>query len=442
MVAVLFKRPYLAVSILFVICLLVFIALLPVPRTTKNLFSSDGIGYFSNLRSLVIDHDLNLNNEYYYLTSTTSPDPLLPKYSIGMALIWLPFYLTAHFLVTLAHTIGFPVTPDGYNQFYQFAVCLGTMFYGYIGLLLILKLCREFFDAFIALTALILIWFGWNIVYYLVIENSMSHIPSMAVVAGLLAWWRFYPKTRSFFYWSGLGILAGLAAMIRPQDTAFVLLPGLDLAGQLISAIRNRPWKWAAFLKIGQQSLITGLSFLLCYTPQLAASQIAYGNPLANGYAVQGETFDLTSPHLFEIFFSTWHGLFTWHPLILLATIGLFFLGQRNRVYALKLGLMLAIQAYIVSCWHVWWQGDAFGSRMLINCAPILTLGLAALLEYLYKRWDFKALWIIGVSALLWNFLFIIQYRLGFIPKGEALTWQQLILDKLTVIYDIVKKKK
>jgi hypothetical protein len=33
-------------------------------------------------------------------------------------------------------------------------------------------------------------------------------------------------------------------------------------------------------------------------------------------------------------------------------------------------------------------------------------------------------------GLVTWNVLFMIQYRFGYIPRGEAITWQQLGLDK------------
>jgi hypothetical protein len=435
----LIQRPSLVITIVCGLAMLIYIALLPVPRATKNLFSSDGMGYFVILRSLVIDHDLDVSDDDYYLNNTISNVPVLPKYTVGMALLWLPFYLVAHGLVSFGHFLGLPVFPDGYNRIYQFAVCIGSMFWGYIGLLLVLRICREFFKTTIALVATLLIAFGWNVVYYFILENSMSHMTSLMAVSGLIAWWRFTDKRRVVLYWSGIGALAALAAMIRPQDSAFLILPGLDLLVQSINSVRQKDWQ--KLLQVIKQGFILAITFIVAYTPQLAASYKAYGTPLTTGYSLASESFDLNQPHLPEVLFSTYHGLFLWHPLILLAVLGLFFLAKLDRSYTLKLAAALVIQTYIIASWHVWWQGDSFGSRMFINSTPIFALGLAGFLAYLKTHLGWWSIWTLALFSLTWNFLFIIQYRFDLIPKGLPITWKQLTIDKLTVFFDLLHHK-
>jgi hypothetical protein len=86
------------------------------------------------------------------------------------------------------------------------------MLYGFIGVLLMYRLCSEHADAESALVAVTLIWFGGNIIYYMVAEPSMSHMASLGTVSALLAWWRLWPRRSSALYWTVLGILGGLAA--------------------------------------------------------------------------------------------------------------------------------------------------------------------------------------------------------------------------------------
>ena len=430
------QRPYLIVTILFGVCLLTFVALLPIPRTTQNLFSSDGIEYFATLRSLVIDHDLNLDDEFHHLDKIPNSGSTALVHPVGMAIVWLPFYLVAHGLVWLAHAVGLPIAPDGYNQVYQFAVCLGSMLYGYVGLLLVLRLCLEFFRAKIALSALICLWFGWNVVYYLVIENSMSHMAALAAVSGLIAWWRFGPKERPITYWVGIGALGGLAGIIRTQDAAFIILPLLDLIGLSWRAIRQHHFVGGSKV-VGYAALMLA-GFAAGYSPQLAAAYRAYGQPWANGFSRGGITFNWTTPAVWDILFSGF-GLFTRHPITLLAVIGLVFLARLERNYALKLALAVALQVYISAAYGDWSLGDTFGQRVLISCMPVLALGLTALFEYLSTRLGWWSIWLVGGAALGWNFLFMLQYRFGLIPTSESLSWKQLTWDKITMVADILQ---
>jgi hypothetical protein len=116
------------------------------------------------------------------------------------------------------HAAGRPIAADGYSALYQASVCVGTMVYSHLGLLLMIRLCREFFDRASSLAAALLLFFGWNIVYYDLFENSMSHMMSLCVIAAMLVWWRCGPRSRVLLYWGGIGFCVGVAAMVRPQD--------------------------------------------------------------------------------------------------------------------------------------------------------------------------------------------------------------------------------
>jgi hypothetical protein len=425
-------QPYRTATLLSILLFMLYLPTLRVPHSYGLLVGSDGIGYFANLRSLVFDHDLNLRAEYLRLIGSVPAGADTAKYPIGVPVLWLPFYLAAHLIVLALHAVGRPIAADGYGAIYQASVCVGTMVYGYLGLLLMIRLCREFFDRASSLLAAVLLFLGWNIVYYDLFENSMSHMMSMCVVAALLVWWRCGPRSRTLLYWGGIGLCTGVAAMVRPQDAAFVVAPGLDLVLMLAGAARAGAWPEARRLLAGGVSL--GLLAIVGYTPQLLASWSAYGSPFTSGYFVKGETFSWTTPHVQEVLFSRWHGLITWHPFLLCAFAGLVLLWRARPVYTLQLVIAVALQIYIVASWHEWWQGDAFGSRMLINCAPVFALGLASMITWARERIDWRILLAVAVLALLWNWLFIIQYRLDFISKSYPISWQELTIDKITML--------
>ena len=426
------RRPYRTATALCIVVFILYIPTLRVPHSYGLLVGSDGISYFANLRSIVFDHDLNLSDEYLRLTGTTPVGAETAKFPIGVPIMWLPFYLAVHLVMLTLHAAGRPVAADGYGAPYQFGACVGTMMYGYLALLLMIRLCREFFDRTSSLIAAGLIFFGWNVVYYDLFENSMSHMMSMFIVSAMLVWWRCGPRERTALYWGGIGVCIGVAAMVRPQDAAFGVAPGLDLATSLLTAVRTNSRPETQRLLIG--GLILGTFTLIGYLPQAFASWATYGSPFTSGYFVKGETFGWNTPHVFDVLFSRWHGLVTWHPLILFALAGLYVLWREHRFYAAQLSVAVALQMYIVASWHEWWQGDAFGSRMLINCAPVFALGLAGLITWARRRLDWRILCTMCLLALLWNGLFIVQYRLGFVSKSYPITWQELTVDKITML--------
>jgi hypothetical protein len=48
--------------------------------------------------------------------------------------------------------------------------------------------------------------------------------------------------------------------------------------------------------------------------------------------------------------------------------------------------VLLGAQVYLVSSWYFYSQGHSFGNRMLVNCTPVIAVGLAALLTSLAQR--------------------------------------------------------
>ncbi len=76
-----------------------------------------------------------------------------------------------------------------------------------------------------------------------------------------------------------------------------------------------------------------------------------------------------------------------------------------------------------------------------MGALPILVLGLAALLDRLESR----ALWraALGVMAMLvlWNFAFVVQYRLALVPRHEPLSASQMVTEKFLLPVRILSKR-
>jgi hypothetical protein len=430
------RRPVRTLSLLFAVCVATFLITIPVPRRDHLLIGSDGVRYYCHVHSLVIDGDLDFRDEYIHFhgparVPADTPAGYPPnKMSIGLGLVWIPFFVAAHALSAL---LGLPT--DGYSYVYQAAVCLGSMMYGFIGLLLTYRLCRERVDAASATVAVVLIWFASNVLYYMVVEPSMSHMASLGAVSALLAWWRLRHDRTSLRYWTGLGALGGLAALIRPQDGLFLLLPGMQWAIEASHLVRSgRRNLLAAHAARGAATAATAA---LLFTIQLWAWQVVFGSVRASGYFYSGhEGFNWWHPHVIDVLFSPFHGFFTWHPIYLVGAVGLWWIAKADRLYGALLVLGVLVQVYLVAAWRIWWQGEAFGGRMLISTVPILALGLAEVVARL-RRISGWAVILPSVALLLWNFAFLVQYRFGFIPMDQPISVRQLVWEKFTLPFDL-----
>jgi hypothetical protein len=84
--------------------------------------------------------------------------------------------------------------------------------------------------------------------------------------------------------------------------------------------------------------------------------------------------FNWTNPQWLPTLFSTRHGLVAWHPIFLLALLGIVPLWKHHRWLALVVLVAFLAQWYINSAASRWWADDAFGGRRFIGTIPLLTL--------------------------------------------------------------------
>ena len=184
------------------------------------------------------------------------------------------------------------------------------------------------------------------------------------------------------------GVVGGWMALIRVQDGVFLALPFLAQLPDVWRSLQGIgvAGRWKGWLR---DVTIAGLSALLTFSPQIAVWGQLYGDYFRSPYLYQQRiTFDWFTPKLVEVLFSAYRGLFTWHPIFLLALMGLLITCRKERGWAWVGFLAFAAQWYLVSSWHNWMQGDAFGGRMFIVCMPVFALGLAHLIEWAQRRWS------------------------------------------------------
>ncbi len=438
------------VGLLFVLSLLLFLALLRVPRVDGQLIGSDGVGYYVYLPALLVEGDLDFTRAYAYYGRAFTPPPPTPlglpgnKYAVGPALLWTPFFLAAHLLALAGRGLGLPVAANGLGNFYQAWVCAGSIVYGALGFALAGRCAARLSTPRAAAAAVALVWLAGNAIYYLVFEPSMSHAVSLFAVALLLTIWleRCWGAPAPALGWCALlGAAGGLVLLVRLQDAPFLLLPaghGLLRLGQALRAgDRAAARRWL----LG--GLAAGACALLVFAPQLLVWQRLYGVWTTSPYAEDhNPPFYWLRPQLGGVLFSTYHGLFTWHPVLLGSLAGLLLWARRGGALPLALLGVLALNVYVVAAWWAWWQGDSFGGRMFLSATWIWVLGLAPLLDRLRGRTAWRRAALAAALALLvWNGLSLTQYRLGLVPRSAPLTWRQMTIDRLRLPLDLWRRR-
>lgn len=339
--------------------------------------ASDGREYFVQVRSLVIDGDLDLANE----NAAFGVRGTAENYAFGTPLLWVPFFVLAHAWIGLLNLAGADWPANGFFNPYQRAAGIGTLIYGFAALLLIHRLVARYYSRALAATSTVAVTVGSFILWYLVADNSMSHGASMFAVTLFLYAWHETRGNQGARRWALLGAAAGLMALVRWQNVLFVVFPAAEELGNLIFAATGTPRRRegaAAWLRHALARYAAFIvAFLAAFSPQLLAWRALRGAWFAPPAAAHGATF--ATPALGDVLFSTDRGLFSWTPLLLLAVLGLLPFLRRERLVGSLLLLALALQVYVNAT--VEWSGHGFGARRFANCALIFALGLAALLH-------------------------------------------------------------
>lgn len=435
------RHPIAVLSILYVVCVALFLGSIRLPRVDGQLTGSDGAFYYSYLPSLILDHDLDFGNQYAALVPVRdiarlpkSPDGRPHnQYAIGPAILWAPFFLAGHLLAIVLRAMGHPIPLDGLGYVYQVPTLFGSLTYGFAGLLLLYRSCCRTFSQSVSASAAILIWLATSLIYYMIAEPSMSHACSFFAAALFLNLWLSFRPNPTPGQWLLLGLSGGLIALVRQPDATWLALPALDL---LLTAAGGRQ-AWPA--RYAKGFFIYGIAAAAAFLPQIIVWHILNGSIYRAGYtyALERAHFHWFSPKVLPLLFSLQHGLFSWHPLLLFAAAGLLFMYRKNRSLTLALSLIFASQIYVIGAWFGWSGGHSFGSRMLISSLPLLAFGLAALIEWMAKRRALPAVGLLGAAFIAWNALFFLQYRFGYIPKLGPITFYQLTLGKVAMLQDL-----
>jgi hypothetical protein len=423
------------ILILLILSLLAFLLLFK-----PWIHGTDPTGYYSWLRSVVVDGDLDTADEYAHLGqghvgSTTTTGHRDNPYAIGSAILWAPFFLVAHGLTLGGQALGFPLISDGYSPQYIVAISLGSVAYAFTGLLLVYYTAREFFTFSIVTLAVASVWLASPLVFYQYSHPAMSHANDAFAYALFLFAWHKTRGRRTPVQYILLGAVTGLAALVRTQNGLLVLSPVIEIA--IDSARRYQKGE-------GKKAILSGavgafafsLAWWLAFLPQMAVWRTVFGewwpgNPYTR---TGGGAFDFSHPYILEVLFSTNHGLFVWTPLMLPAVLGWFPLWQRDRRLTALLALNLALQLYVVASWSSWDGSAAFGQRFFTNMVPAFALGLAALLNTMQSRIPLRWLVMACGFFVAWNGLLLIRYVLGDVPRFGGIPLEQLILGQFTII--------
>lgn len=112
----------------------------------------------------------------------------------------------------------------------MWAVCVASLFWGTVGLLLVYRLCRTYASRTASTWSVLAIWFASPVVFYLYITPAMAHANSLFAVTLFLVVWQTTRARRTVRGWVLLGLAAGLMVLVRELNWLFVLAVVVDEA--------------------------------------------------------------------------------------------------------------------------------------------------------------------------------------------------------------------
>ncbi len=388
---------------------------------------SDAFYYYAYLRSFAFDRDVSLANDYRMIGLGDKPHLFEPTttgyahsaWTVGPAIVWSPFFGLGHFAATRLAAQGRDVATDGTSYPYRQSIVIAGLVYALLGWWLVLRLCEEWFPTRIAAGATALMSSGSFLLWYALVEPTMTHAPSMAAVAGFLLIWQRTRHDRSRAQWVLMAVVAGVMTLIRWQNMLFALVPAIDSLVIITAALRSGDRSRL------QQEVTNGVMFTavasLTFLPQMLAWKAIYGSWLA--VSPVGPQIRLLAPQLSLTLFSSRNGLLAMTPLLYVALVGLVALAWRRRQDAAPLLLAVLAMVWFNASVQDWWGSDGFGGRRFDGILPAATLGLAAVLTGARRHLASRPQVVVAsVAGLLvaWNLTLVAAAQRGIVRLGEA----------------------
>lgn len=429
-----------------------WIALLPIWHQIGYRVVGEGVSYYVFARSALFDGDLEFRDEYEaFNIDDVDPRLLIPTpsgvsrnvHAVGPAVLWAPAIAAIQLLPREPRSDPWPELPwpdavpgrleaaladefgPGYDYRSQSAASLMT-----IGLMLLAAVLwqRELTRSLspgAARVGVLLAVSGTPLLWYTFFEPTMSHATAAATLSFAMLGWRRWEREPTVASATVAGLLTGLTAMQRWQLIVWAAVP----LGQMCwRCWRCRSTGGFRFLA---QAGAFGVATTVALSPQFVAWKLGWGswivNPMGSGYV------DWSSPAIPEVLFSQWHGLFTWHPLLLFATIGLAYGWKRDRsLTAVSLGA-LVLMIYVNASVADWWGRESFGARRFTALFPVFAWGFGAFAESLRDRsrrirWAaalFAAVMVVGNFGLAYGYRWLWFHRdrpIGIAPAFRSTT--------------------
>lgn len=375
----------------------------------------DGSGHYAYLPSLVIHKSVDFTSVFNFEKSQRPPDYMghyfhkygdifINKYTLGTALLQLPFFLMGYILSLL-----FGLDINGYNIVFQYCIAISTIFWVTLGISYLVKFLGTYsIDKKFAWIISIVCLFGTNLFFYTFVQPSFSHAYSFSIITIFLYYLRKVFLDYSRYYIIISGFLFGLVILIRPANV-IILAAVPFVSGSIVNLISAIKQKILNF-----DFLFAALAMIVALSPQLIINYMQTGNFIIYGYKNEG--FYFTDPQILSFLFSYKKGWFVYTPLFLLLFPGLIYLWRSQTKFTFfSYIFFFGVVVYVFSSWWNWYYGDSFGMRPMVDYYSLFILVVALFLYNTCKSWVKTTGFVIISLAIILNLVQSYQYAIGII---------------------------
>jgi hypothetical protein len=435
------KENPLSGNIFYLLCLTLLAGRFMLSRFNTHdvlsILSWDIFGYYLYLPAKFIHHDLGIRDftwvkqviDTYHPTIgfyQAYPGPAgdyVMKYPMGLAILYFPFFVIGHLA---AHLFGY--SPDGFTLPYQLSIALGSIVYAMTGLWFLRKVLLRFFDDKTVALSMLVIVFGTNYLHLTAFDGVMPHnylFTIYAVITWLTIRWHDDPHWK---FAVPLGLLCGLAALVRPTAGVIVLVP-------LLWNISGWRQKWSLVARNYLQIIVMILMICLVAGMQMLYWKLHTGSWIYYSYE-KGEELEWIAPYLGKVLFSYRKGWLVYTPVMIFALAGFIPLAVKYRKIFTAVFIFFIVNLLFVASWPTWWYGGSFGQRALMESYMLLAFPLAAFLEWVRGK-NRLIIWPVFVVFILLAGLNLFQtwqyYHYILDPSGMTKGYYRRIFGKTSV---------
>lgn len=355
-----------------------------IDRWEVRLHRGDSFGYYLHLVSAFVYDDVGDYSRS--IGSLLEINPLLPdmredefgirltehgrryiKYSLGVPLLELPFFLAAHAWASATGTWA----ANGWTWPYMLLVGLSPVFYILLGFALLLPLLRRWFSGRVTVLVALTLGLATNLFYqgtYETMAHGFLFFEYCLLLRLTLYFWQQPGPWRAM----ALGASVGLIALTRVPEVVSLLLPLLwGVEGK--TTLRHR-LQWLR--RHTGWLLLAAAGLLAVFSVQLAYWHYVSGQLIFDPYT--GENFNFLRPHIWSAWFSFRNGWLIYTPVMVFSLAGWWLLPRYVRGARAAIGVVVGLHLWIHYSYYAWTYFPGLGQRPMVEMYPLLALGLGA----------------------------------------------------------------